>query len=290
MLFLAAKFSYGYASRLKQEYLEKQKKIALWLALEKDVRRMADDFRGEAGIVIKDLQRGWVIAINQDERLPAASIIKIPVMAACFMAQQEGRIRFEDSLELKGRYKVLGSGTLRNMPDGTKYTVEELIGKMISRSDNTATNMLVELLGFEYLNKAFHGMGLIQTNIVRKMMDFRGRRQGRENYTSALDQAIILDKFYRKDFISADSSERCIGFLLGQRVNDRIPSKLPHGTRVAHKTGLEKGVCHDIGIVFTEKGDFLICVLTKHKNKTSRKSKDFISQLALRVYNYMTGE
>ena len=64
------------------------------------------------------------------------------------------------------------------------------------------------------------------------------------------------------------------------------PAKLPDDVVVAHKTGLENGVCHDVGIVFTEKGNFLISALVKHNNKTSYKAKKFISKIASLAYNY----
>ena len=71
--------------------------------------------------------------------------------------------------------------------------------------------------------------------------------------------------------------------LLRQKVNDRIPKKLPEDCPVAHKTGLERNVCHDAGIVFTQQGDFLICVLTKSRGG-ARPVKNFISDLALVIY------
>jgi beta-lactamase class A len=75
---------------------------------------------------------------------------------------------------------------------------------------------------------------------------------------------------------------------MGQRINDRIPVRLPKGTSIAHKTGLERSVCHDIGLVFTERGDFLICVLTRHKAGAARAAKNFIARVALLAYNFET--
>jgi len=70
------------------------------------------------------------------------------------------------------------------------------------------------------------------------------------------------------------------------RMNDRIPKYLPAEITVAHKTGLENGVCHDAGIVFTRKGDFIIAVLTKHANANSNQSKKFIAKVSLYAYKY----
>jgi beta-lactamase class A len=83
-----------------------------------------------------------------------------------------------------------------------------------------------------------------------------------------------------------DASERCLRVLKLQRVNDRIPKYLPVGVTVAHKTGLERSVCHDAGIIFSCNGDFLICVLTQHTNPNAQASKNFIARVALATYVY----
>ena len=83
-------------------------------------------------------------------------------------------------------------------------------------------------------------MGLEQTNLSRKMMDFRSRDKGIENYTSAREMADILERIYRKGCICSSVSEKSLEVLKSQKVNDRIPELLPRDTVVAHKTGLER--------------------------------------------------
>jgi beta-lactamase class A len=111
-----------------------------------------------------------------------------------------------------------------------------------------------------------------------------------ENFTTAAEISSILEKFYRKEFINSGVSGKCLILLKHQKIGDRIPAKLPQGAVVAHKTGLERGVCHDAGIVFTENGDFLICVLTSHANRTARPAKKFIAEVAFLTYNYYRDE
>ncbi|MDD5120897.1 MAG: serine hydrolase, partial [Candidatus Omnitrophica bacterium] len=81
-------------------------------------------------------------------------------------------------------------------------------------------------------------------------------------------------------------SHQCINTLKLTRLNDRIPKYLPAQITVAHKTGLERNVCHDAGVVFTCKGDFIIVALTKHANSNGASSKEFIAKVALLAYNY----
>ncbi len=261
-----------------------QRKTA-WLRLRHTIEGYHASFPGNAGIVVKDLSSGWKIEINGSQVFPAASLIKIPIMAACFQAAEEGRIALDAKVALDQDDITPGSGKLKAMPEGTVCTVEQLIELMIEESDNTAANILIEKLTPGYLNSFFREQGLRSTSLARKMMDFSRRGQGVENYTSTGDIAMMLERMYRGGCVNARVSEKCMQVLLRQKMKDRIPKRLPKETPVAHKTGLERYICHDAGVVYTPEGDFLICVLTKSRSKGGyRAMKDFIAKTALAVY------
>lgn len=282
-------FSCHYYGNFKEQQRKKtlfeQRKTA-WRELRQTIEDEISRFKGETGIVIRDLQTNWEISFNKDRLFPSASLVKIPIMMSCFSAAQEDKLKFENTLELKSTDKVSGSGILKDMRVGKAISIEDLLGLMVSDSDNTATNMLIEQLGFEYLNSFFKTLGLKNTNLSRKIVDFQSRSQGAENYTTAEDMVFLLEKIYRRDFINRAVSEKCIRLLKQQRINDRIPAYLPVELSIAHKTGLERTVCHDVGIVYTSKGNFLVCVLTKHSETTSKLAKEFIATIASCVYSY----
>ncbi len=261
-----------------------EKKRARWVALEQAISSQARGFKGKSGIVIKGLDTNWQVSFHKEMVFPSASLVKIPIMAAVYKAARDGRIDLSSKIKLKASDKTSGSGELKNMPVGSVFSVEELIERMIASSDNTAANMLIGLLGFQYLNRSFKEFGMRHTNLSRKMMDFSGRKNGVENYTTAADMAYLLEKIYRYKLCNSFISRKCLELLKRQKVRDRIPAQLPSETVVAHKTGLEMKACHDAGIVFAPRGNFLICVLTKGV-VNSRVSKKFISNIALEVYN-----
>jgi beta-lactamase class A len=267
-------------------YRETQKKKTGWAELEKVLENNIRGFKSDAGIVVKDLKMDWEISFNKEKPFPAASLTKVPIMAACFLASEQHRVDLERNVVLKSADKLTGSGTLKNMPAGTVFKVEKLIGLMIYESDNTATNILTGLLGMDYLNSTFKAFGLKNTDLSRRIADYRSRNKGIENYTTAGDMAFLLEKMYRRTLINKDVSEKCLGMLSLQKVNDRIPKYLPVDITIAHKTGLERTVCHDVGIVYSAKGDFIVAVLTKHANPNSVPSKEFIAKIALHAYNY----
>ncbi|MGA2775783.1 MAG: serine hydrolase [Candidatus Omnitrophota bacterium] len=275
----------GRTTKSGQVLLENKRQA--WLKLRDTLENKIRHFKGTVSLVITDLDNNWEIAFNKDTLIPSASLVKIPIMLSYFYATQEGKVSLRDTIKLKTCEKVAGSRVLGKEPSGSLFTIEELFEPMITQSDNAAANILIDFLGFDTLNIYFKKMGLKNTNIARKMMDFKERREGDENYTTAQDMAYLLEELYHKNFLNKDISEKCLELLGQQKINDRIPKKLPkNGTFIAHKTGLERHICHDVGIVFTNKGNFLICVLVKHDNKLAKPAKKLISDIALLVYNY----
>jgi len=259
---------------------------AAWQKLEQRIRAEIIKFKGETGIVVKDLKSGLEFSYKENKLFPSASLAKIPVMAACFVAAEQGKIKLNRNITLKSTDKLTGSGVLKDLPVGTAFSVEKLIGLMIYDSDNTAANIITDLLGIDYLNSAFAGFGLKNTELSRKIADYKLRDKGIENYTTAEDMALLLEKIYWGKLGNKHISDQCINIMKLTHTNDRIPRYLPANIMVAHKTGLENSVCHDAGIVFSRNGDFLICVLTKHTNHNSIPSKKFIASVSLYTYKF----
>ena len=277
---------YAGFQKAKQERLLYKARKAAWQELQQRIKAEISQFKGEAGIVIKDLETGWEFSHEKVKLFPSASLAKIPLMAACFLAADQGKIKLDRNIALKSSDKLTGSGVLKDMPAGTTFSAERLIGLMIYDSDNTATNIVTNLVGIDYLNNTFKSFGLKNTDLSRKIADYQSRDNGIENYTTAEDMALLLEKIYRRSLGNKNVSDQCIRMLKLTRMNDRIPKYLSAEITVAHKTGLERDVCHDAGIVFTRKGDFIVVVLTKHANSNSALSKEFIARVSLYAYKY----
>lgn len=228
------------------------------------------------------------LEFKQRELFPAASLIKLPILAAAFYAIKENKVSLKKTVTINKKDITGGSGKIKTLSLPQEFTFEAILQSMISSSDNTAANKVIEILGFEYINGIFKKLGLSDTKLVRKMMDFSLRSKGVENYTNARDIANLLEKIYRKKFVNKKLSNLALSFLKKQKVNDRLPRYLPSKAIVAHKTGLERGVVHDAGIVFSPKANYLICVLVKG-SRNYAKVKKFIAQVSLLAYNLMNG-
>jgi beta-lactamase class A len=274
---------------VREKRLALAKRKVMWKSLTFALAGRIRSFDARASVVIKDLETNWSFEYNGEQAYPSASLVKIPIMLSCYYAAQERKIGLAQTVKISRSQLTGGSGVLKNGHAGTQRTVQELIHLMITESDNTAANALIDLLGFDMCAAYFSRLGLTSTNLVRKMMDFQERKEGVENYTNAREMAYLLEVLYRGKFLSKAVSKNCLEVLAQQKVRDRIPRKLPSQLIVAHKTGLERHICHDVGIVFTPAGDFLICVLTKHNNTTARESKKFISDLSRLTYDFYQG-
>jgi beta-lactamase class A len=97
--------------------------------------------------------------------------------------------------------------------------------------------------------------------------------------------ALLLEKIYSGKLVSPKASEEMLAVLKRQKVNDRLPRNLPHNeVQIAHKTGLLNGTVSDCGIVFTQEGDFIICVLTDDI-PSFQVAKRFIGKVAACAYD-----
>ena len=261
------------------------KKDKFFYVLEKEINNFASSTSGEIYFLIKDLSFPYKkLSLKESTSLPAASLIKLPLLAVAAEAMKENKILPDELVTIEKKDVAGGSGIIKGMDLPIKLTFQKICELSITHSDNTATNKIIDILGFDYINDGFTALGLKHTRLKRKMMDFYERRKGTENYTSASDIAVLLEKIYRKKIVNVKMCGTMLSFLKKQKVNDRLPRYLPRETIIAHKTGLEKGITHDAGIIFSPKGDYIICVLTKGMND-QKKTKKIIAQISLLAYN-----
>jgi beta-lactamase class A len=260
-----------------------------WDFMTAELAKRAAKHVGRVSIVLKDLKTGRTWLHHPDDLYPAASLIKVPVMIATLYRISEGSLSLNDRLMLRRRVRVGGSGSLKWRPDGTRITVEELLIRMINESDNTATAMLLDAMGIGYVQQQFPRMGLLYTGIYPEGMSIKGGRVAHENYTTAREMTMLLEKIYSGEAVDKYSSSLMLGILKRPKaVPSRLAKGLPLGWEIAHKTGLLRMACHDSAIFFTPNGDYVMTVLTG-QNRSYTEAKDFISSLAKTTFRHYTG-
>ena len=260
-----------------------------WGELDSFLAGVRGRFRGVISYYIEDLQTGRTIVWNENQPLPAGSVIKLPIAVSVFEQELAGKLQLDAEVVLKATDKADGSGVLKRTRSGTKLTVANLLELMLQRSDNTATNILTDLLGLEEINGSCQRQGLTATCMPRYIMDLAARDNKIENYTSATDMGRLLKSLYARQILDPPTSAQLLEILKGQHVRDRLPRYLPPGVVVAHKTGLMKDACHDVGILYGRNHDYVIAVLTTEFGSYTQ-AKQAIGQIGRAVYQYDAGE
>ncbi len=216
---------------------------------------------GRVGIAIEDLATGMSSGINASANLPAASTIKIPVMVEVFKQLERGRVDFGTVVHLERRDRDWGWGDMADAPDGTARTVKQLLWLMITQSDNTATNMLIRIVGRTHINETMASLGLHQTHLG----DFIRSETETIRYdlrTSPRDMVRLLDRIARDRMIDEWSSREMLAILTGQTHNGLLPVPLPKDVKIAHKTGSLHDTLNDVGIVYENGEPYVIAVMT----------------------------
>jgi len=256
-----------------------------WDKMTDQLGKAAAKFPGRMGIYLKDLNSGLEWTYHADEIYPSASLVKLPIMISLCKKISDGEIKLDEELVLSRNKKRGGSGRLRWLRNGTKLTVRQLMEKMIIDSDNTATRMLIDDLGFDYLQSQFTAIGLEKTNISEEGMSLATTGVKKENYTTPREMAMMLEKIYRGEMIDKEYSDLMLDILKRTRHRTRFVKVLPKNWELAHKTGMLRYSCHDAGIFFSPKGDYVLTVLT-WKSPDYHYAANYIGRMAQITFGY----
>ena len=263
------------------------------------IRRIAEKYdaktTGDLGLLFTDLKTGETVTVNPDKELPAASTFKVFLLAEFLRQCEEGKYNLMDRHELKEEFVSPGSGVLRDLIPGMNLTLLDYARLMMMLSDNTATDYLYSLTGRDNIkNNVIDAFGLSRTKcdfpcklLIETYFDpahkkVAGERNWRntDDYlcltatndsTSPNDMAKVLKMAYDKTLFSPWVSEQMIDIMKRCHTNSRIPKELPRDVEVAHKTGTMDKVANDCGIVYTEKGDYMLCLFYNGNTATQEE-------------------
>ena len=206
---------------------------------------------GHTGVYIKNLATGESWASHAEDPIEAASVIKLLVMIEAFRQREAGELSFEEEHALEDWERLPSCGTLKNMHAGIRMTLKDLVQLMIIVSDNAATNILIRRLGMEKINRTIDALGLTGTRLNRLLFDAEASARGVINTVSAADMGRLLEAVWRGTLVSEQASREMLDFLLDQQLNGKLPFYLhSQDIDVAHKTGEDEALSHDVGILF----------------------------------------
>ena len=210
------------------------------------------DLPGKLSFWVEDLTTGEASSANADLPQEAASVIKLIVMLAAFQGFHDGWLDAERVYTLKNSDKLPPCGVLTFLHEGLRVTVRDLVTLMIIVSDNTATNLLIDLIGIGRIGEITRAYELDGLNLRRKLFDGVSSAKGIQNTVTARGVAAFFRKLHAGELISAEASKEMTDILLGQQLNGKLPFYSFEDVDIAHKTGEDDGVTHDAGIIYAE--------------------------------------
>lgn len=218
--------------------------------------RLRDVLSGVQGIVgyaAVDFVKGERFAANEHMQFPQASAIKIPVLMEVYKQAHEGTISLNDKLSVGKARQVGGSGVLNEFGDNTSaISVADLCVLMIVLSDNSATNILIDLVGMHNVNKTLQTLGITRTRLQRRMMDQAASIRGEENISTPADALKIMEYLYKGEFVNRRVSDQILSVLKKGKGSGALQSAAGAGVPVAFKPGGISGVATEWGIVYLE--------------------------------------
>lgn len=255
--------------------------------LQASVREVEAGLDGVLGLALKDLKSGRTFLVNEREVFPQASSIKIAVLFEMFKQAEEGRLDLDGFLTVDESNKVAGSGVLFYLGrPSLKLSVRDTAVLMVVLSDNTATNLIIEKVGLEAVNRRMDGLGLGKTRLRRKMMDLKAAGEGRENVSTPLDMMTLLERIWKGDVLK-DPYRKDLLDMLAIPKESPLRSGVPEGVEVAEKPGELEAVRCDSGIVMLSGRPYVLCVMTTYLKRDS-DGNPAIARISRLVYEHFS--
>lgn len=259
------------------------KERLLFQKLDATIHETDRSLDGVLGAYVLDLATNNSLALNADEVFPTASTIKIAILAELFHQAQRGKLNLNEIYTLQSSDLVGGSGIASALTPGTtKLTLRDVAALMISVSDNSMTNVLINRIGMDNVNSLLDSLGLTHTRIRRKMMDIKAASEGRENVSTPREISQLLEALYKGKVLNKQFTEDFFN-LLSVHKESYIPRLLPEDLRIANKPGELEGVRNDCGLVFTGKRPYVLCVMSTYV-RHEREAGDAIVKISLAAW------
>jgi len=240
-------------------------------------------------IYFEYLPTGANIAINKDEEVWPASLIKIPVAMAMMKKVESGKWNFDNELVILDEDKDNGFGTLYQQPTGTTMTIEKLLEESLIKSDNTAHLVLLRNLDSSEIEDIYNHLGMddIVSDVKKKST------QDVDNRITAKRYSIFFRSLYNSTYLLPENSQKFLD-ILEKAPQEYLSLGLPAEVKFVHKTGVRVGesVNADAGIVYADDRPYLITVMIQKRDNIPESDNEKINQIfkdiSEEIYNYVS--
>jgi beta-lactamase class A len=236
-------------------------------------------------IAIDDLETGAQFHYHADRWFHAASTIKIAILIGVYGAIHRGDLLPQSRVHVRNRFLSAYDGSpYRVAVDrdansevhreiGRTLRVSELAEHMIASSSNLATNLLLDLVGLDVLQRTLEGFDIQGIDLRRGVEDELAFQHGISNRVTANGLVALLRLIGEERAFTPELSRQMLDVLHAQQFRSGIPAGLPREARVAHKTGDISTIAHDAGLVYLpERKPYALAVLTEWEPSTQGRS------------------
>lgn len=236
-------------------------------ALDGLVRAEITPFKGKVYVFAKNIDTGVAYSLNGDERVRTASTIKIAVMIEAFTRVAEGRAKWTDELVLTKAARYGGSGVLPELADGLRLTLRDCVNLMMTVSDNTATNMVLDYLTTDAVNARMNTLGFKNTRIMRRIGGGGESKEGKEpdnkrfglGATTPHEMVQILEKIEAGDIVNKAASKEMIDLMKREQARYAI-GRTNWDVPMASKYGALDALRSCVAILYSKHGRIAIAI------------------------------
>lgn len=236
-------------------------------ALDQRVRAEVAQFKGKVSLFAKNLDTGMVYELGGDDRVPTASTIKIAVMVEAFARVAEGKAKWTDDLVLTKEKKVGGSGILNEFANGLHLTFRDAVTLMMIMSDNTATNLVIDVLTADAINARMESLGFKETRLMRRVFgggeSLEGKKEENKRFglgrTTPHEMVMLLEKLERGEVVSPAASKEMLDLMKREQGTNgawREQWRVPKAT----KSGALDALRSNIGIIYHPRGRIALAI------------------------------
>lgn len=243
----------------------------------------------DAAYSIYVLFPSWSIPlVENNQQQSSASIIKIFILSTAYEMAERGELDLDEKICVRRKDMVGGAGVLNARSGEPMLSVRELLQLMITESDNTATNVLIDHLTFSRIQNHCEAHGFTNTILCRKMMDIGAMRAGYDNLTTVEDVGEWMRCLRNRQLVSPSADASMEQTLFAQMDTECFPCALPQAS-IAHKTGELTGVYHDAGIIYENNKSYVLVIFSS-KSVDRHKTLSTMRQMAKIVNEYFLSD
>ena len=252
----------------------------------------------EVGIVYRTLDGRDSALVNPDLRMHAASTMKVPVMLQLVLDDEAGLLDLDGTIPVETTFHSILDGSAylldaRSDSDSALYrrageavSRRELMDRMITRSSNLATNLLIREVDPRRVTGTLRALGADSMEVLRGVEDIPAFEAGLSNTTTARDLALVMEALVEDDRVSAAGREEMLDILRRQHFRENIPAGLPPGTDVANKTGWITGINHDAAVVFPRDAPPYVLVVLLRGHPAEDQGTAFAAEVSRTVWEH----